>query len=383
MVDGPRHPVVKLGHGTLMFVRARWLWTALGSGLVGVVAVTVAWEVMPPISECLNSGADGVACGAAPGVAGLFFAFPAALLTALLGARLLRLRQWWQVGASATFLTAVLTTVTHIDTWRALAALGAGVFFLTAVAFATETMGSEQALAYAQTWIRDADPGVRDVGFMALGSVALNYPPALEVLLDHADAGCADVDVGVRAAVAQALGNQSGEQRCVPFLLRLLNDADVEVRRIAIGGFPIVLDDPTADDPAVTALVGLLADPEPTLRDWAAFALGCQLDVDSPQIRAGLRSLLSEPDTAEAYPAAEAALGLARRADPEVFAAIADRLTRPDPSSLWLRAAAELADPRLLPALVQLRAPNNEPDDPWAEQLEHAIARCTVATTEA
>ncbi|MEU9740200.1 HEAT repeat domain-containing protein [Micromonospora chersina] len=247
----------------------------------------------------------------------------------------------------------------------------------------TETVGSEQALAYAQEWIRDADPGLRHVGFMALGSVALNYPPALEELLDHAGAGCADVDAGVRAAVAQALGNQSGEQRCVPFLLRLLNDADVEVRRIAIGGLPIVLDDPTADHPAVTALVGLLADPEPTLRDWAAFALGSQLDVDSPQIRAGLRSLLGEPDTAEAYPAAEAAVGLARRADPEVFAAIADRLTRPDPSSLWLRAAAELADPRLLPALIQLHAPDNEPGDPWVEQLDHSIARCTGATTDA
>jgi len=127
--------VVKLGRGTLMFVRDRWLWTALGSGLVGVAAVTVAWEVMPPISECLNSGVDGVACGAAQTFAGLFFAFPAALLAALLGAKLLRLRQWWQVGASATFLTAVLTTVTHIDTWRALAVLGAGVFFLAAVAF--------------------------------------------------------------------------------------------------------------------------------------------------------------------------------------------------------------------------------------------------------
>ncbi|MFG1882333.1 hypothetical protein [Micromonospora sp. NPDC049102] len=86
-------------------------------------AVTVAWEVMPPISECLNSGVDGVACGAAQGIAGPVFAFPAALLVALLGAKLLRVRQWWQVSASATFLTALLTTVTHIDTWRALAAL--------------------------------------------------------------------------------------------------------------------------------------------------------------------------------------------------------------------------------------------------------------------
>ncbi|MFY1617080.1 hypothetical protein [Micromonospora sp. WMMD736] len=127
--------MVKLGHETLMFVRDRWPWTALGSGAVGVAAVTVAWEVMPPTSECLNSGVDGVACGAAQSMVGLVFAFPAALLVALLGAKLLRVRQWWQISASATFLTAVLTTVTHIDTWRALAALGAGAFFLATVAF--------------------------------------------------------------------------------------------------------------------------------------------------------------------------------------------------------------------------------------------------------
>lgn len=68
--------MVKLGHEALMFVRDRWPWTALGSGVVGVAAVTVAWEVMPPTSECLNSGVDGVSCGAAQGMAGLVFAFP-------------------------------------------------------------------------------------------------------------------------------------------------------------------------------------------------------------------------------------------------------------------------------------------------------------------
>ncbi|RZT80660.1 HEAT repeat protein [Micromonospora violae] len=245
-----------------------------------------------------------------------------------------------------------------------------------------ETVGREQALAYAQEWIRSDEPDVRDVGFTALGAVALNYPPALDALLDHADAGCADRDACVRATVAQALGNQSSEQRCVPFLLRLLDDAEVVVRRIAIGGRPITLDEPAADDPAVMALIGRLADGDATVRDWAAFALGSQLDVDSPQIRAGLRSLLGESDTDEAYPAAEAALGLARRGDPSALAAIADRLTRPDPGSLWLRAAAELADPRLTPALVQLRTPDNEPDDPWVEGLERAIACCTAAMTD-
>lgn len=131
-------------------------------------------------------------------------------------------------------------------------------------------------------------------------------------------------------------------------------------------------------NPATRALIARLADPDPIVRDAAAFVLGEQWDVDDPNLRAGLRGLLHEPDTDEAYPAAEAAFGLARRADPEVHTVIAERLRHPTVGALWLRAAGELGDPRLLPALVQLRAPDNEPADPWVAHLEEAIRRCTA-----
>lgn len=241
-----------------------------------------------------------------------------------------------------------------------------------------DAIGDERATELALQWVASNDPAVRGVGFETLGSAALNHPPALEPLLEHAAEGCADEYSGVRAAVAQALGQQSAQTRCVPLLMCLLDDPDVEVRRIAIGGLPITLDEPTPDHPAVQALVRLLADPEPMVRDCAAFALGTQLDVDSAEIRTGLHGLLTEPSTDEAYPAAEAAFGLARRADPEVYPAIANQLTRPALGSLWLEAASELADGRLLPALLALRAPDNEPDDPWVQELERSIACCST-----
>jgi hypothetical protein len=95
-------------------------------------------------------------------------------------------------------------------------------------------------------------------------------------------------------------------------------------------------------------------------------------------LRAGLRDLLHEPDTDEAYPAAEAAFGFARRADPEVQPVIAERIGHPTVGALWLRAAGELADPRLLPALQRLRALGDAADDPWVRHLEDAISRCTA-----
>lgn len=94
-----------------------------------------------------------------------------------------------------------------------------------------------------------------------------------------------------------------------------------------------------------------------------------------------MRNLLHEPDTDVAYPAAEAAFGLARRADSEVHTVIRERLGHPTVGVLWLRAAGELGDPRLLPALLQLRTPDNEADDPWVRHLEDAVRRCTRPAT--
>jgi hypothetical protein len=70
-------------------------------------------------------------------------------------------------------------------------------------------------------------------------------------------------------------------------------------------------------------------------------------------------------------------VGLARRKDARVIASLLAVLQTGDVGSLPLEAAAELADPLLLPALVQLQARwgNNQE---WPYQLlQEAIVACT------
>ena len=166
--------------------------------------------------------------------------------------------------------------------------------------------------------------------------------------------------------------------RVLPWLLPLIQDSDVDIRVSAVAGLPLALDEPTADHPVIGIVLDLLRDPEPRIRDMAAFTLGTQLTVDSPEIREGLRALLDEPDSEDAYPAAEAAVGLARRGDREIWTTVRDRLRQPGPGVLWLETAKILNDTRLVPMLLNLRVPDNEPDDPWVQMLEATIAHCTA-----
>ena len=149
-------------------------------------------------------------------------------------------------------------------------------------------VGAERALVDALEWVGAADAAARAMGFEVLGLTALDHRPALEALLECAVAGCVEADPVVRAAVAGALGQQSSQPGCVPLLLGLLADPDAEVREAAVGGLPMTVDDPSADHPAVVAVVDLLADDDATVRDWAAFVLGSQWAVDSPAIRRSL-----------------------------------------------------------------------------------------------
>jgi hypothetical protein len=92
------------------------------------------------------------------------------------------------------------------------------------------------------------------------------------------------------------------------------------------------------------------------------------LDVDTPAVRDGLARMLAD---ATEETAAQAALGLARRRDPRACDALHARLLREEVGSLWVEAADELGDPRLLPLLERLRPT----PCPWV--LEAAITSCS------
>lgn len=155
-----------------------------------------------------------------------------------------------------------------------------------------------------------------------------------------------------------------------------LDDPDPEVRCAAVGDLPLGLGDVGPDHPNVRALLAAFDDPDADVRDWAVFGLGVQLSVDSPEIRDALFRMLD--DDAGADTPGEAACGLAKRKDPRVYDHIAAELARPYPGNLWVEAAAELGDLRLLPLLQRLKDAGWDRDDARGALLDEALETCAL-----
>ena len=118
------------------------------------------------------------------------------------------------------------------------------------------------------------------------------------------------------------------------------------------------------------ALIRLCRDSEPEVRDWATFGLGRLTDADGPDVRA---ALLARAEDAYRETRAEALFGLAVRRDPRAVPHLIRALQSPTVAGLELDAAAEAADPRLLPALWALQRANIAD----AVRLRRAIDRCS------
>lgn len=116
------------------------------------------------------------------------------------------------------------------------------------------------------------------------------------------------------------------------------------------------------DERAVAALIALSADADADVRDWATFALGTQVSLDTPAIREALAARLDDPhgDTQE-----EGMYGLALRLDPRAIPVLLELLEGyegPLLDSALLVLADHLDDPRL-PAAVARRWPDGVPDE--------------------
>ena len=116
-----------------------------------------------------------------------------------------------------------------------------------------------------------------------------------------------------------------------------------------------------------------MEDPDPGVRDWATFGLGSLLDVDTAEVR---EALLARVDDVGGDTAGEALVGLARRKDPRALDPINRWLASTDAGNLIVEAAAELADPRSLPALYALRDGGWQREDVRGSVLEVAIEAC-------
>lgn len=129
----------------------------------------------------------------------------------------------------------------------------------------------------------------------------------------------------------------------------------------------------TAIDPpeasTVEVLLALSRDPDDDVRDWATFALGSQLSVDSETIRDALAERLSDPHFDCMH---EGLVGLARLRDGRALEPTRSALEAETVHKLALESAVHLGDPLLLPALLELRS--------WwdldSDLLDRAIERC-------
>lgn len=103
---------------------------------------------------------------------------------------------------------------------------------------------------------------------------------------------------------------------------------------------------------AIETLIQLSNDSCEHVRDWATFALGTLIEIDTKQIRDALTDRLSDPDFDTR---GEALVGLAQRKDVRVIAALQRELESDCIGCLAIEAAEMIASSELYPLLVDLR----------------------------
>jgi HEAT repeat protein len=170
----------------------------------------------------------------------------------------------------------------------------------------------------------DAEGVARAARIAALGHAGpLSTPERLE-----ARAALDDPDPSVRATAVAALVRAAPVREAARAWTTATADAEAAVRRRAADLAPSLVGRRRATDPAVTdRLVALLADPDVTVVEAAAWALGETLAAPAPAPVAALAAVVTEHDDALAREAAVAALGAIGDADglPAVLAACADK----------------------------------------------------------
>lgn len=170
-----------------------------------------------------------------------------------------------------------------------------------------------------------------------------------------------ETDPYVLQAALVGLSHQR-DAEAIPRVTNFLKHANPDVRHAA--AFALMGHETPL---AIEGLMILSQDKEAFVRDWATFALATQIDLDTEQIRGALVNRLNDPDDDTR---GEALVGLARRKDERVIAALKTELCSDCIGSLAIEAAELIASVELHPHLVALR----EWWDVDQELLERAIA---------
>jgi HEAT repeat protein len=209
----------------------------------------------------------------------------------------------------------------------------------------------------------------RTLGADILGRLSAADPEArpavLAVLIHKLDA---ERDPAVLASIVAALGH-TGDAEPLARIVRLAEHRDPAVRLAVAFAIATISPQPLGHE-ARHALIKLSGDSETEVRDWSTFGLGTLSSDDGPDVRAALLARAGDKNRATR---AEALFGLAVRRDPRAVPHLINALQSPNVGGLVLEAAAEAADPRLLPALWALqRAGLGD-----AGRVRRAIDRCS------
>lgn len=187
----------------------------------------------------------------------------------------------------------------------------------------------------------------------------------------------APTTVDERHALAEAARAVGEEDALRAHVLAHAGDPDPATRLAVARALPLLegAETPLHRPATIAALVGLAHDVDDEVRSWALFALGrggVSGPLDLPDVRAAFRANL---DHANAEVQMEATEALALLGDVEAMVAMLDY---EEPGIDVLEKAAEMAEPRLHAALVDLReyaveAWTSEHD---LRRLDRAIVAC-------
>jgi HEAT repeat protein len=227
----------------------------------------------------------------------------------------------------------------------------------------------EDVLAKCQQLLGSEHAGGRTLGADVLGRLVGVDPGARRAALSASLSALAvETEPGALASIVAALG-YIGDTAALDRIVRLAEHPNAGVRLAVAFAVATVSPQPLCHD-ARFALIKLSGDCEPEVRDWATFGLGTLSSDDGPDVRA---ALLARAEDASHETRAEALFGLAVRRDPRAVPHLIRALQSPTVAGLELDAAAEAADPRLLPALWALQ----RADLADAVRLRRAIDRCS------
>ena len=207
--------------------------------------------------------------------------------------------------------------------------------------------GDETVLAAARELSHRDDPRARAVAAYVLGQLGVperTFPAESAAALEELEAR--EQDPEVLAAIASAFGHL-GAPHGLETLLRLRRHPDARVREGAADALA-----GRDDERVFEALVELTSDPEPSIRDWATFALGTLSPLDTPVLRDALVARLDDTNDDARI---EAVHGLALRGDTRALDAVLDLLGEVGPhddggnaaDTIWKRYALTQATVRL------------------------------------